>query len=97
MTKENLENYYLNCNKHLLKNVPANLDRVLEFGCSGGMLGKTYKQDNSNAIWHGIDIHKPAVQHAKSLLDEAWSMNANQLKANKTMKKHLTMHWSMVM
>ncbi len=87
MAKNNLDNYYLNCNKHLLKNVPAGLDRVLEFGCSGGMLGKTYKEDNPDTVWHGIDIHKPAVQHAKKLLDDAWSMNANQLKANKTMQK----------
>lgn len=87
MTKKNLKNYYLNCNKPLLNNVPSGLGRVLEFGCSGGMLGKTYKQDNSHTVWHGIDIHKPAVDHAKSMINEAWCMNANALKANKTMQK----------
>ena len=87
MTEQTLKNYYLNCNTPLLKNVPAGLGRVLEFGCSGGILGNTYKQENSASVWHGIDIHKPAVEHAKTLLDQAWCLNANELISNQTMQK----------
>ena len=87
MTDQALKNYYLKCNKPLLNNVPAGLGRVLEFGCSGGMLGHTYKQANSATVWHGIDIHEPAVEHAKTLLDEAWCLNANKLKPNEIMQK----------
>ncbi len=87
MAEEKLKNYFLKCNKPLLNNVPAGLSRVLEFGCSGGMLGKTYKKDNPDTQWHGIDIHQPAVDHAKGLIDQAWCLNANDLKANKTMQK----------
>jgi len=85
--KEALKNYYLNCNEPLLKNVPQSQSRVLEFGCSGGMLGKRYKENNPNTVWHGVDIHKPAVEHAKTLINNAWCLNANELKANKTMLK----------
>ncbi len=89
MSDENLKSYYLNCNTRLLENVPAKMTRVLEFGCSGGVLGQKYKQANPDVVWHGVDIHKPAVEHAKTLLDAAWCLNANQLKANKTMKESL--------
>jgi 2-polyprenyl-3-methyl-5-hydroxy-6-metoxy-1,4-benzoquinol methylase len=90
MAKENEDSYYLNylnCNQRLLKSVPEGLGSVLEFGCSGGMLGKTYKQDNPDTVWHGVDIHKPAIDYAKTMIDEAWCMNANQLKANDIMQK----------
>ena len=86
MTEKDLKKYYLNCNKNLLNNIPAELSHVLEFGCSGGVLGKWYKESNPKTIWHGIDIHKPAVEHAKTLLDKAWCMNANALKPNKVMQ-----------
>jgi len=87
MSEEQLQHYYLNCNDRLLNQVPSGLKRVLEFGCSGGMLGKKYKETNSGVTWHGVDIFEPAVEHAKGLLDEAWCLNANDLAVNKTMKK----------
>lgn len=87
MTEGSLKKYYLFCNKWLLQNIPENLDRILEFGCSGGMLGQKYKQDNPDTDWHGIDVFEPALKHAKTVLNQAWKMDVNQLVPNKTMKK----------
>jgi 2-polyprenyl-3-methyl-5-hydroxy-6-metoxy-1,4-benzoquinol methylase len=85
MTDETPSRYYLNCNEHLLNAIPEGLDRVFEFGCSGGMLGKRYKESNDQVVWHGADIHKPAVDYAKDNIDAAWCLDANQLKPKKTM------------
>jgi 2-polyprenyl-3-methyl-5-hydroxy-6-metoxy-1,4-benzoquinol methylase len=87
MSETNLKEYYLFCNKRLLNNIPETLGRVLEFGCSGGMLGNTYKKTNPDTIWHGIDVFEPALAHAKTRLDAAWKLDANELKPNKTMLK----------
>lgn len=87
MSKENINSYYLQCNQWLLNNIPKGLDRILEFGCSGGRLGNTYKEENDNTIWHGIDVHKPALDHASKMIDGAWKQDANNLKPNKTMLK----------
>jgi len=87
MSGSELKSYYTNCNRHLLEHVPADLPRVLEFGCSGGMLGKTYKESNSNTIWHGIDIFEEAVDHAKGLIDQAWCLNANELDVQPEMRE----------
>ena len=86
MTAE-LTSRYLNCNQSLLKNIPQGLNRVFEFGCSGGMLGKSYKEENPDCVWHGVDIFKPAIEHAKDNLDGAWVKDANHFVANKTMQK----------
>jgi len=85
MSEEQLKSYYLNCNNRLLNQVPPGLNRVLEFGCSGGMLGRKYKEANKDVTWHGIDIFEPALEHAKGLLDEAWCLNANDLAVNEIM------------
>ena len=74
---EKIDSYYNNANQSLYENVPAGLERVLEFGCSGGALGKQYKQLNPNTIWHGVDIFEPAVKLAQSRIDKAWSLDAN--------------------
>ncbi|MGH1427285.1 MAG: class I SAM-dependent methyltransferase [Arenicella sp.] len=87
MTEEALKKYYLFCNERLLQNIPEGLERVLEFGCSGGMLGHRYKQENTKTVWHGVDVFEPALAHAKTMLDQAWKMNANQLRPNQTMKQ----------
>ena len=60
----------------------------MEFGCSGGRrLGHTYKQKNTDTVWHGVDIFQPALNHAKDMIDSSWKMDANKLKPNKTMLK----------
>ena len=86
MTNE-VPHYFRNLNKKLLDGIPPNLGRVLEFGCSAGMLGKAYKSMNPDTVWHGLEINSDAVKLAKQNIDGAWVGNANKLKPNKTMLK----------
>jgi len=79
--------YFRHLNKKLLNNLPSGLDRVLEFGCSAGMLGKAYKSKNPDTVWHGVEINPEAAKLAKKNIDGAWILNANDLKPNKTMLK----------
>ena len=64
-------------NVQLFDALPRGLNRVLEFGCSTGMLGKAYKSMNSGTIWHGVDINADAVKQAKTNIDEVVVANAN--------------------
>ena len=86
MSKE-LSSYYTYLNQNLLDSLPKNLSRVLDIGCGGGMLGEAYKAENEKCVWHGIDIHKDAIKHAKSKIDAAWALDAEGLKPNRTMVK----------
>ena len=79
--------YFRHLNTRLFDCLPAGMDRVLEFGCSAGMLGKAYKSQNPDTVWHGIEINKAAADNAKENLDAVWVLNANELKPNKTMLK----------
>ena len=85
--KESLSSYYSNANQSLYENLPSNLGRVLEFGCSGGALGAQYKENNKDVVWHGIDIHKQSITEAKKKIDGAWVMDANKFKPNRTQKQ----------
>jgi 2-polyprenyl-3-methyl-5-hydroxy-6-metoxy-1,4-benzoquinol methylase len=49
------------------------------------MLGKAYKSMNPDTVWHGVEINHDAAENAKENLDDAWVLNANDLKPNKTM------------
>lgn len=77
--------YFRHLNQKLFDCLPKGMGRVLEFGCSAGMLGKAYKSMNPNTVWHGVEINQDAVANAKDNLDDAWLLNANDLKPNKTM------------
>jgi len=88
MTKEKKSDIYYNyLNKSLLNHLPEGLNQVLDIGCGSGALGKEYKSKNEKCVWHGIDIHKPAITDAKKNLNDAWVMDANKLTPNATMKK----------
>ena len=77
--------YFRHLNQKLFKSLPEGMGRVLEFGCSAGMLGKAYKSMNPNTVWHGVEINQDALANAKDNLDDAWLLNANDLKPNKMM------------
>ena len=76
-----IDSYYNNANQSLFENIPKKLGRVLEFGCSGGALGLQYKEQNSNTVWHGVDIFKPAVELAQTRIDKAWTIDANNFRS----------------
>ena len=84
---QELPEYYSYLNQSLLNHLPENLGMVLDIGCGSGELGDKYKSDNQKSIWHGIDIHAPAIKVAKTKLDQAWVMDANSLEPNAIMKK----------
>lgn len=82
-----LPSYYRQLNTRFLKFLPPNMARVLEFGCSAGMVGKTYKENNTETVWHGVEINSDAAKYAKENLDDAWLLNANRLEPNSEMLK----------
>ena len=71
--------YYRHLNTRFLKILPQGLGRVLEFGCSAGLLCENYKKENPNTVWHGVEIMSDAAEYAKDRLDEVWVMDANKL------------------
>lgn len=82
-----LSSYYTYLNTNLLENLPKDLGLVLDIGCASGELGAEYKKENKKSVWHGIDLHKPAVTAAKKNLNEAWVLDADSFKTNATMTK----------
>jgi len=76
MTKQ-IPYYYRHLNQKLLDELPDGLGRVLEFGCSAGVLGKAYKNNNKETVWHGVEINSEAIEIAKKNLDRVWSLDAN--------------------
>lgn len=86
MTEE-ISGYFRNLNRNLLNGIPSGLNKVLEFGCSAGMLGQAYKEKNPDTVWHGVEINKEAIKLAKDNIDGAWIANANDFKPNKTILK----------
>ena len=72
--REIMDNYYKSVNQKLLQALPT-AARVLEVGCAEGRLGHVFKQQCPQAEWIGVDIHAPAVEAAKQLLDEAHCLN----------------------
>lgn len=86
MAKEIPSDYsFLNTN--LLTHLPKDLGLILDIGCGTGELGASYKKDNKKSIWHGVDIHKDSLSLATKNLDDAWAIDANNLKPNASMKK----------
>ena len=77
--------YFRHLNTRLFDSLPAGMERVLEFGCSAGMLGKAYKEKNPDTVWHGVEINQDAADRAQENLDAAWVLNANDLQPNETM------------
>ena len=82
-----LPHYFRHLNARLLRALPNDLERVLEVGCSAGLLGEAYKNNNPDTVWHGVEINPDAVEHALERLNEAWVMNANNLEPNSKMQK----------
>ena len=72
-----MDNYYKSVNQKLLQALPA-AARVLEVGCAEGRLGHVFKQQCPQAEWIGVDIHAPAVEAAKQLLDDAHCLNVER-------------------
>jgi len=86
MNKE-LPYYYRHLNTRFLKILPQGLGRVLEFGCSAGLLCENYKEKNPDTVWHGVEIVADAAEYAKTRLDKVWVMDANKFVPNKEMLK----------
>lgn len=68
-----MENKNKSCFRHvrtdLLKLVPENARRILDIGCSDGVLGKQIKELNNNAEVIGIEIDETASRKAAQNLD----------------------------
>jgi 2-polyprenyl-3-methyl-5-hydroxy-6-metoxy-1,4-benzoquinol methylase len=65
-----MDNYYKNVNQKLLQALPV-AKKVLEIGCAEGPLGFCYKREHPRAEWVGVDIHAPAVDAARQVIDQA--------------------------
>lgn len=87
MAENKTSSVYSFLNTNLLKNLPENLGLVLDIGCGSGELGSEYKKENKSTVWHGIDINSKALSLAQKNLDQAWKIDADNFKANATMKK----------
>lgn len=87
MAEKEIETPFSFLNTNLLESLPKDLKLVLDIGCGTGELGAEYKNENEGTTWHGIDINNKALTLAKDNLDAAWKIDADNFKANATIKK----------
>ena len=83
MKKNNLS--YIGERNDILKLVPASAVKILDVGCSEGVLGKRLKERN-NAEVIGIEIDENMAELAKQRLDRAIIDNADEIDLEKYLR-----------
>jgi SAM-dependent methyltransferase len=65
-------------NPDLLRIMPENLHRVIEFGCSSGALAREYKKTNAGAHYTGVEIDASYAELARRHCDEVLIQDLDQ-------------------